>query len=272
MPTMMEAIGAPIPLQCDGLSLAPFLAGRAPAAWREEAHWEFDFRDVGDDSAEQTFGLTLHQCALNVVRGARYKYVHFTGLPPLFFDLEADPGETAQPGRRSGLRAAGAAVRPEAALLAHEPRRADAHPPGAHGGRRPRPSITPLWAPPRLKEARLTPPLGIIEGYYGRPWTWDMREEQARFFAARGYSSYIYAPKADKRLRKQWREDHPADEADRLARMAGVCAGLGMGFGVGLSPYEAYGTSMRRRRSRWPARSPSSTPPAAPSWPSCSTT
>ena len=27
------------------------------------------------------------------MRGPRYKYVHFIGLPPLFFDLEADPGE-----------------------------------------------------------------------------------------------------------------------------------------------------------------------------------
>ena len=86
----------------------------------------------------------------------------------------------------------------------------------------------------------MSPPLGIIEGYYGRPWSWDMREEQARFFSARGYSSFIYAPKADKRLRKQWREDHPQDEADRLARMAALCAELGIGFGVGLSPYEAY--------------------------------
>ena len=86
----------------------------------------------------------------------------------------------------------------------------------------------------------MTPPLGIIEGYYGRPWSWDMREDQARFFAAHGHRSYIYAPKADKRLRKQWREDHPQDEADRLARMAKLCAELGMGFGVGLSPYEAY--------------------------------
>jgi arylsulfatase A-like enzyme len=95
LPTMMEAIGAPIPLQCDGRSLAPFVAGEpAPATWREEAHWEYDFRDAGDDDAERAFGLTMHQCALNVVRGERYKYVHFTKLPPLFFDLAADPGET----------------------------------------------------------------------------------------------------------------------------------------------------------------------------------
>jgi arylsulfatase A-like enzyme len=95
LPTMMEAIGAPIPVQCDGRALSPFLAGEAaPVTWREEAHWEYDFRDAGDDAAERAFGLTLHQCALNVVRGPRYKYVHFTKLPPLFFDLAADPGET----------------------------------------------------------------------------------------------------------------------------------------------------------------------------------
>jgi len=94
LPTMMEAIGAPVPIQCDGMSLAPFIAGEAaPRAWREAAHWEYDFRNVGDESAEKALGLTQHQCLINVVRDERYKYVHFTKLPPLFFDLEADPGE-----------------------------------------------------------------------------------------------------------------------------------------------------------------------------------
>jgi len=86
----------------------------------------------------------------------------------------------------------------------------------------------------------MTPPLGIIEGYYGRPWSWDMREDQARFLGAHGYSFYLYAPKADAFLRRRWREDHPPEEADRLARMATVCAKAGMAFGVGLSPYEAW--------------------------------
>jgi arylsulfatase A-like enzyme len=30
---------------------------------------------------------------MNIIRGERYKYVHFTHLPPLFFDLERDPHE-----------------------------------------------------------------------------------------------------------------------------------------------------------------------------------
>ncbi len=30
---------------------------------------------------------------MNIIRGERYKYVHFTNLPPLFFDLKKDPDE-----------------------------------------------------------------------------------------------------------------------------------------------------------------------------------
>ena len=35
----------------------------------------------------------MHQCTMNIIRGERYKYVHFTNLPPLFFDLQKDPSE-----------------------------------------------------------------------------------------------------------------------------------------------------------------------------------
>ncbi len=94
MPTVLESLGIDIPVQCDGLSLSPFLEGRnAPSNWRCEAHWEYDFRDPADDEAEKQLDLTLHQCTINIVRGQRYKYIHFTKLPPLFFDLERDPGE-----------------------------------------------------------------------------------------------------------------------------------------------------------------------------------
>ncbi|MBV9993098.1 MAG: alkaline phosphatase family protein [Alphaproteobacteria bacterium] len=94
MPTLLEALGLHVPVQCDGMALTPFLDGRgAPRNWRTEAHWEFDFRNPANDAAERQLGLTLHQCSMNVIRGPRYKYVHFTKLPPLFFDLERDPNE-----------------------------------------------------------------------------------------------------------------------------------------------------------------------------------
>ncbi len=44
-------------------------------------------------SAEAALGLASDQCALNVIRDACYKYVHFTALPPLLFDLRRDPNE-----------------------------------------------------------------------------------------------------------------------------------------------------------------------------------
>jgi len=93
MPTLLEWLGGEPPVQCDGTSLLPFLEGVIPGRWRSEAHFEFDFRDPVNDAAERALGITLHQCGLNVIRDERYKYVHFTALPPLFFDLERDPDE-----------------------------------------------------------------------------------------------------------------------------------------------------------------------------------
>ena len=95
MPTLLDWLELPIPVQCDGLSLTPILeTGYTPRHWRKEAHWEFDFRDVAEgETMEASLGLTQHQCTLNVIRDEHYKYVHFTNLPPLFYDLKNDPGE-----------------------------------------------------------------------------------------------------------------------------------------------------------------------------------
>lgn len=94
MPTILEWLGLPIPRQCDGRSLIPIIDdGTAPTDWRTEVHWEFDFRDPVTQAAEDAFDIHMEHCALNVVRDNRYKYVHFTSLPPLLFDLERDPGE-----------------------------------------------------------------------------------------------------------------------------------------------------------------------------------
>ncbi len=94
MPTMLEWLGLDVPNACDGRSLLPFVtSSEVPETWRTEAHWEFDFRDPTDDSTERALGIPLHACVLNVVRGERYKYVHFAGLAPLLFDLQEDPAE-----------------------------------------------------------------------------------------------------------------------------------------------------------------------------------
>jgi hypothetical protein len=86
----------------------------------------------------------------------------------------------------------------------------------------------------------MTPTLGLIEGYYGRPWNWSAREESITFLKRYGYDFYIYAPKADAFLRKRWREFHPSEAATALRDLAARCRALRVRFGVGLSPYELY--------------------------------
>jgi hypothetical protein len=86
----------------------------------------------------------------------------------------------------------------------------------------------------------MTVELGIIEGYYGTPWTWAERAEQVSFLAPHGYRFFLYAPKADAYLRKRWMEDHPADMAAALRDLAAHCAREGVRFGVGLSPFEIF--------------------------------
>lgn len=92
-PTILEEIGAEIPAAMDGRSLSPFLQGRMPTVWRDAVHWEYDFREVGGSEVEDALGLTVDTAQLAVLRDRAFKYVHFTGLPPLLFDLARDPGE-----------------------------------------------------------------------------------------------------------------------------------------------------------------------------------
>ena len=104
MPTILEWLGLEVPAQCDGQSLLPFLEGESPAGWRQEAHWEYDFRDPVHRRVEEALGLADEQCGIAVLRGERFKYVHFTALPPLLFDLEADPAELVNRAEDPALR------------------------------------------------------------------------------------------------------------------------------------------------------------------------
>ena len=98
MPTILDWLGCEIPNQADGWPLTPWLeGGAAPPNWRTEAHYEWDFRHPATKLAERYLSIPSAHCVLNVVRSDRYKYVQFAAdsrlLPPLLFDLAADPGQ-----------------------------------------------------------------------------------------------------------------------------------------------------------------------------------
>lgn len=93
MPTILDWLGLAAPRSCDGRTLLPLLHGTTPPDWREEVFFEHDFRDVVSQRPERALGLSSDECTYAVMRGARWKYVHFAALPPLLYDLDSDPHE-----------------------------------------------------------------------------------------------------------------------------------------------------------------------------------
>jgi hyaluronoglucosaminidase len=49
---------------------------------------------------------------------------------------------------------------------------------------------------------------GIIEGFYGPPWSWDDRRAVCASLAPAGMDTYVYAPKDDPLHRERWREPY----------------------------------------------------------------
>lgn len=112
-PTILEWIGATPPRAFNGRSLAPFLEGATPPGWRDHVFLECDVSDLEAPSRfERRLGLSPAQAGFAILRERRWKYVHFNGgLPPLLFDIAADPQERTD-------RAADPACAPELLRLA----------------------------------------------------------------------------------------------------------------------------------------------------------
>lgn len=77
---------------------------------------------------------------------------------------------------------------------------------------------------------------GVIEGFYGEPWTHDERLRLLRDLGAWGMNRYLYAPKDDVRHRARWREPYPADEVVRLGELATAAREAGVEFVYALHP------------------------------------
>ncbi len=77
--------------------------------------------------------------------------------------------------------------------------------------------------------------LGIIEGFYGRPYNQDVRDYLIKR-AGLGYSYYVYAPKNDPSLRRRWKEPFSSAKEKLLLHINDSCQIAGLKFGVGLSP------------------------------------
>ena len=94
MPTLCEAMGLPVPHQCDGFPLTHFLRGETPPWWRDAATWEYDWRaaliELGY-SGPWPWKRTLEQQSLCAQRTEDTAYVQFGDGSHLCFDIAVDP-------------------------------------------------------------------------------------------------------------------------------------------------------------------------------------
>ena len=77
---------------------------------------------------------------------------------------------------------------------------------------------------------------GIVEGFYGPPWTHDDRLDAISFLAPRGLNAYVYAPKDDAKHRAEWRMPYSPAERERFAELASHAERHGARFGFAISP------------------------------------
>lgn len=64
---------------------------------------------------------------------------------------------------------------------------------------------------------------GVIEGFYGNPWTREQRLELVDFIAVRGMNTFVYGPKDDPLVRRAWRDAYRGEDLDRLREIVERC-------------------------------------------------
>ena len=76
-------------------------------------------------------------------------------------------------------------------------------------------SVTSVFA----TGSKAIPLRGIVEGFYGVPWTQQQRLDMLDFMAGKKMNAYIYGPKDDEYHRKYWRQPYPEDKLQDLQQL-----------------------------------------------------
>lgn len=77
---------------------------------------------------------------------------------------------------------------------------------------------------------------GVIEGFYGPPWTRAEREELLDWMSRFGLRTYLHAPKDDPHHRAVWRRPLPAAAVAELADLVAACTRRGIDFVWAIHP------------------------------------
>jgi hypothetical protein len=77
---------------------------------------------------------------------------------------------------------------------------------------------------------------GIVEGFYGTPWTHQDRLDMMRFMGKHGMNVYYYAPKDDPYHRRLWQEPYPPQEMKRMGELVSTARANFVDFCFAISP------------------------------------
>jgi hypothetical protein len=80
------------------------------------------------------------------------------------------------------------------------------------------------------------PERGIVEGFYGTPWSPQDRLDMLRFEGQHGMNAYYYAPKDDPYHRKLWREPYPVEQMNALKEVVDAARANFVDFCFAISP------------------------------------
>ncbi|HEV3360363.1 MAG TPA: beta-N-acetylglucosaminidase domain-containing protein [Pseudonocardiaceae bacterium] len=88
----------------------------------------------------------------------------------------------------------------------------------------------------RVRDWPTYPIRGVIEGFYGTPWSDAQRMDQFDFYGAHKMNTYVYSPKNDPYLRDQWRDPYPAAQLAALKALVDRADANHVTFTYALSP------------------------------------
>ncbi|MGR6320685.1 beta-N-acetylglucosaminidase domain-containing protein [Micromonospora soli] len=77
---------------------------------------------------------------------------------------------------------------------------------------------------------------GLIEGFYGQPWSQQDRRSQLEFYGRTKQNIYVYSPKDDPYLRDQWRQAYPPDKLAPIQELVATAGSNHVQFTYALSP------------------------------------
>lgn len=94
----------------------------------------------------------------------------------------------------------------------------------------------PLSITALAKTLQTDVPTGVVEGFYGEPWTNDQRMNVIRFLGLHGLNTYVYAPKDDPYQRLAWQILYPPDQLFEMKNLVAYANKNHVNFVYSISP------------------------------------